>query len=99
MLIDPTPEEPAPNARGAVRNTYLKWLNDHTTVRCIIQATMNDEFSHKFKKAQPEKILKMLNDSFSILDDVEWHKTSCVIFNARMREGALIIDHVLYMIE
>ena len=28
-----------------------------------------------------------------------WHKTSCAIFNARMKEGALVTDHVLYMIE
>ena len=41
----------------------------------------------------------MLNDSFGMLDDVERHKTSCTIFNARMRDGASVIDHVLYMIE
>ena len=41
----------------------------------------------------------MLNDSFGTPDDVERHKTSYAIFNARMREGALVTDHVLYMIK
>ena len=41
----------------------------------------------------------MLKESFGTPDDVEWHKTSCAIFNARMREGASIIDHVLYFVE
>ena len=60
---------------------------------------MNDEFSQKFEEAQPEKMLQVLRDSFGTPDDVEWHKTSCIIFNIQMREGASIIDHVLYMIE
>ena len=41
----------------------------------------------------------MLEDSFGTLDDVERHKTSCAIFNARMQDGASITNHVLYMIE
>ena len=32
-------------------------------------------------------------------DDVERHKTNCIIFNARMREGLSVMDHILYMIE
>ena len=60
---------------------------------------MNDKFSHKFKKAQPMKILQMLKESFITLDDVEQHKTSCAIFNPCTREGTSIINHVLYLIE
>ena len=41
----------------------------------------------------------MLNESFSTHEDAERHKTSYTVFNARMREGALVIDHVLYMTE
>ena len=41
----------------------------------------------------------MLNDSFGMPDDVQRHKTSYAIFNARMRDGASVTDHVLYMIE
>ena len=41
----------------------------------------------------------MLKDSFGAPDVVEWHKTSCAIFNAYIREEASIIDHVLYLIE
>ena len=41
----------------------------------------------------------MLNESFSIHEDAERYKTSCIVFNACMREGASVIDHVLYMIE
>ena len=41
----------------------------------------------------------MLNESFGVPDDVERHKTSCAIFNARMKEGTSVTDHVLYMIE
>ena len=62
-------------------------------------ASMNDEFSHRFESAQPEEIIQVLNDSFGTPDDVERHKTSCAIFNARMKEGSSITDHVLYMIE
>ena len=32
VVTDPAPEEPAPNVRGMVRDTYQKWLNDRTTV-------------------------------------------------------------------
>ena len=99
MLTDPTPKEPAPNACSTVRDTYLKWLNNYTTVYCILRAVMNDEFSHKFEEAQPKEMLKMLNDSFGTPNDIERHKTSCTIFNARMREGVSVTDHVLYMIE
>ena len=44
-------------------------------------------------------MLKVLNESFGTPDDIERHKISCVIFNTRMREGASITDHALYMIE
>ena len=60
---------------------------------------MNDEFSQKFEEAQSEKILQVLRESFGTPDDIERHKTSCTIFNTRMREEASVIDHVLYMIE
>ena len=53
VLIDPTPEEPAPNARSTARDTYQKWLNDRTMIRCIMLAVMNDEFNHCFENAQP----------------------------------------------
>ena len=43
--------------------------------------------------------MQILNESFGTSNDVERYKTSCAIFNARMREGATVIDHVLYMIE
>ena len=47
---------------------------------------MNNKFSHKFEEAQPVEILQMLKDSFGTLDNVERHKTSCDIFNARMKK-------------
>ena len=50
VIIDPTPEVPAANARGPVRDAYQKWISDWTTVRCIMLAAMNDEFSHKFEE-------------------------------------------------
>ena len=60
---------------------------------------MNDEFSRKFEEVQSEKMLQVLRDSFDTLDDVKQHKTSCIIFNAQIREATSVIDHVLYMIE
>ena len=51
VITDPAPEQPAPNVRGIVRDTYLKWTNDRTTVRYIMLASMNDEFSRKFEEA------------------------------------------------
>ena len=68
-------------------------------VRYIMRASMNDEFSRKFEEAQSEKILQVLRDFFSTLDDIERHKTCCIIFNIRMREGVSVTDYVLYMIE
>ena len=62
-------------------------------------AAMSDEFNRRFEMAQPKDMLQVLEDAFGTPDDVERHKTSCAIFNARMREGALVTDHVLYMIE
>ena len=40
-----------------------------------------------------------MNESFGIPDDIERHKTSCAIFNTRMRERASVTDHILYMIK
>ena len=68
-------------------------------VRCIMLAVMNDEFSHRFKNALLQDMLQILNESFGTPDNIERHKTSCAIFNVRMREGASVTDHVLYMIE
>ena len=98
VLTDPTSEELAVNAPRATKDTYLKWLNDHTTMCCIIRIAMNDEFSHKFEDVQSEKIIQLLNESFSTPEDAERHKISCIMFNAHMR-GASVTDHVLYMIE
>ena len=99
VLTNPVPKEHAPNAHGAVRDTYLKWLNDRIMVHCIMRAVMNDEFNCKFKEALLEDMLKVLNESFGTPDDVERHKINCAIFNVWMREEASVIDHVLYMIE
>ena len=58
VIMDPESEEPALSARGALRDIYQKWLNDRTTVRCIMWATFNDEFSHKFEDVQQRKYFK-----------------------------------------
>ena len=57
VVMDPAPKESTANACGAMRDTYQKWLNDRTTMRCIMRAAMNNEFNHKFENAQPEEIL------------------------------------------
>ena len=67
-------------------------------VRCIMWIAMNDEFNLKFEEAQLEDMLKVLKESFDIPDDVERYKISCAFFNALIREGASVTDHVLYMI-
>ena len=84
VLMNEAPEEPATNAPRAARDTYMKWLNDCTTVRCMMRAAMNDELSHKFEDAESEEIIKILNESFSTPEDVERHKTSYAVFNVRM---------------
>ena len=99
ILMDQGPEESVVNAPCTMRDTYMKWLNDLMIVRCMMRAAMNDELSHKFKNMQLEDMIQILNESFSIPKDAERHKTSCVVFNAHMREGASVFDHVLYMIE
>ena len=62
-------------------------------------AAMNHEFSHKFEEAQPDEILQKLKKSFGTLDDMEWYKVSCSIYNTKMPNGSSVTDHVLYMIE
>ena len=57
VLTDEAPGEPTAKSPRAVRDTYLKWLNDHTTVRCVMRTVMNDELSHKFEDAQPEDMI------------------------------------------
>ena len=69
MITDPAPE-PAANAHGTVRDTYQKWLSNRTTVRCIMMATMSNEFSHRFKTTQPKDMLQVLKDAFGTPDDV-----------------------------
>ena len=99
VIQDPAPKEPAPDDCSAVRDTYLKWVSDRITVRCIMRAAMSDELSCIFEEAQPEEILQVLKESFGTPDDIEQHKSSCTVFNAQMGEGALVTNHVLYMIE
>ena len=99
MITDPAPEQPAPNGHTMIRDTYQKWINDRTTVWCIILASMNDEFSRKIEEAQLKEILQMLEESFEMPDDVERYKVSSAIFNTRMHVGASVTNHVLYMIE
>ena len=57
VLTDPASKEPALNARSTIRDIYQKWLNDWTTVRCIMLAVMNDEFSHHFENVQQQDML------------------------------------------
>ena len=99
ILTDEASEEPAVNASRTMRDTYMKWLNNHMTVRCVMRAAMNDELSRKFEDAQPKEIIQMLNESFSTFEDVERYKISCTSFNAHMREETSVTDHILYMIE
>ena len=68
-------------------------------MRCIMLAAMSDKFSRRFEMAQPKDMLQVLEDAFGTPDDVERHKTSCAIFNAKIRDGVSVTDHVLYMIE
>ena len=51
VITDLTLEPPPVGAQNLVRDAYLKWVSDRTTVRCIMLAAMNDEFSCKFEKA------------------------------------------------
>ena len=60
---------------------------------------MSDEFSHRFEMTQPKDMLQVLEDVFGTPDNVERYKTSCAIFNIKIRDGASVTDHVLYMIE
>ena len=68
-------------------------------VCCIMRAAMSDKLSHKFEDVQPEDMIQMLNESFDTPKDIERHKTSRIVFNIHMWEGASVTDHVLYMIE
>ena len=71
VITDSAPEIPPANAQSLVRDTYLKWGSDRTTIRCIMLATLNDEFSRKIEEAQSDKILQKLKEYFGALDDVE----------------------------
>ena len=62
MLRDEAPEEPAVNNPHAMRDTYLKWLNDHMTMRCMIRTIINDKLNHKFKDAQSDEMIQILNE-------------------------------------
>ena len=84
ILTDQASEELVANAPRAVRDTYMKWLNDRTTMRWMMRAAMNDELSCKFEDAQPKEMIQILNESFDTPEDVERHKISCAVFNAHM---------------
>ena len=99
VITDLALEIPPTDARSLVRDAYLKWISDQTSVRCIMLATMNDEFSHKFEEAQLDEILQKLKESFGMPNDVERYKVSYAIYNAKMPNGGSVTDHVLYMIE
>ena len=73
VLTDPAPKKPALNVRNTVRDTYQKWLNDRTMVRCIMLVAMNDEFSRRFENALPQDMLQILNEFFGTPDNVKRH--------------------------
>ena len=56
--MDEAPEESTANAPCAVRDTYMKWLNDRTTVHCMMRVAMNDELSHKLKMHNQSRSFK-----------------------------------------
>ena len=62
-------------------------------------ATMNDEFSRRFEKAQLVEILQELKESLGTLDDVEQYRVSCTIYNTRMSDGNSVTNHILYVIK
>ena len=99
VINDPAPEEPILTAPRAARDAYQKWLSDRTKVHCIMLASMNDELSRIFEQTQPQDIIQVLKDTFGVPQDVERYKTSCAIFNTKLREGDSVTGHVLYMIE
>ena len=49
VLMNVASEELIVNAPRAARDIYMKWLNDRTTMHCVMRVAMNDELSHKFK--------------------------------------------------
>ena len=51
VLMDEVSEESAVNALRTTKDTYMKSLNNQTTLRCVMRAAMNDELSCKFKDA------------------------------------------------
>ena len=65
MLTDLALEEP--NAPCAMRDTYMKWLDDRITVCCIMRVAINDELSCKFKDMQLKEMIYLLNESFGTL--------------------------------
>ena len=99
VISDPAPEEPPLIAPRATRDAYQKYVSDRTTVRCIMPAAMNDEFSRIFEQTQPQDIIQVLKDRFGVPQDVKRYKTSCAVFNTKLREGDSVTGHVLYMIE
>ena len=84
VLTDEALKELTANTLRAMRDTYMKWLNDRTTVRCVMRVAMNDELRCKFEDAQPKQIIQILNESFITPKDVERHKTFYTMFNACM---------------
>ena len=57
VLMDPALDESTANVYGMARNTYQKWLNDYTTIQCIMRTAMNDEFNQKFEDAEPKEMI------------------------------------------
>ena len=57
VITDPAPEKPTANAHETVKDTYQKWLSDRITVHCIMLAIMSNEFSRRFKMAEPKDML------------------------------------------
>ena len=54
ILTNEAPKESVANTFHTARDTYIKWLNDRTTVCCVMRTSMNDELDRKFEDAQPE---------------------------------------------
>ena len=51
VITDLAPKLPPIDARSSVKDAYLKWISDRTTIRCIMLAMMNDAFRRKFEEA------------------------------------------------
>jgi uncharacterized NAD(P)/FAD-binding protein YdhS len=98
ILIEECPPVPAQNAPRNVRDAFDRWIKANDKARVYILASLSDILAKKHESmVSARDIMDSLRGMFGQASTHLKHDALKFIFNARMKEGSSVREHVLNM--